>query len=60
MSIDRFLAVVFPIESMTWRTEANCRACIIGTWVFTGIICVPLGFANGELEYRPPSAYGEC
>ncbi|CAB4066029.1 ASTA-R [Lepeophtheirus salmonis] len=24
MSLDRFLAVVYPIESMTWRTERNC------------------------------------
>ena len=24
MSLDRFLAVVFPIRSMTWRTDCNC------------------------------------
>lgn len=32
MSLDRFLAVVYPIESMTWRTEANCRVTILVTW----------------------------
>jgi allatostatin receptor len=25
MSLDRFLAVVYPIESMTLRNENNCR-----------------------------------
>ena len=24
MSLDRFLAVVYPIRSMTWRTDCNC------------------------------------
>ena len=32
MSLDRFLAVVYPIESMTLRTEANCRKAIIASW----------------------------
>ena len=32
MSLDRFLAVVYPIESMTLRTESNCRKAIIATW----------------------------
>jgi len=35
MSLDRFLAVVYPIESMTWRTEANCRKAVAATWVGT-------------------------
>ena len=28
MSLDRFLAVVYAVESMTWRTEANCKVAI--------------------------------
>ena len=48
MSVDRFLAVVYPIESMTWRTEAKCVQAIIFTWVLTGLCCVPLIASHGE------------
>ena len=48
MSVDRFLAVVYPIESMTWRTEAKCVQAILFTWVLTGLCCVPLIASHGE------------
>ncbi len=49
MSLDRFLAVVYPIESMTWRTEANCRIIIVVTWVATFAVCFPIAFAHGQV-----------
>jgi len=53
MSLDRFLAVVYPVESMTWRTEANCRNAITATWVMTIGFCIPLIFSHGEVV--PPN-----
>ncbi len=50
MSLDRFLAVVYPIESMTWRTEAHCRLAIAVTWAATFVVCFPIAFANGQIE----------
>ncbi len=51
MSLDRFLAVVFPIESMTVRNDSNnCRAVIAATWVVAIIVCSPVFLANGEIR----------
>ncbi|TRY69146.1 hypothetical protein TCAL_09735 [Tigriopus californicus] len=57
MSLDRFLAVVFPIESMTWRTETNCKLVIAVTWVVTVMACVPLLFAHGVINDGIANAY---
>ena len=46
MSLDRFLAVVFPIESMTWRTEPKCTLAIAFTWITTGVFCIPIIFSH--------------
>jgi len=59
MSLDRFLAVVYPIESMTLRTESNCRKAIIATWIFTVVGCLPLLFANGEV-HPPGTTHSYC
>ena len=53
MSVDRFLAVVYPIESMTMRTEANCRIAITTTWIICFIVCCPLIGSHGEIV--PPN-----
>eukprot|EP00095_Tigriopus_kingsejongensis_P000724 maker-scaffold338_size202645-snap-gene-1.15 protein:Tk00724 transcript:maker-scaffold338_size202645-snap-gene-1.15-mRNA-1 annotation:"allatostatin a receptor" len=57
MSLDRFLAVVYPIESMTWRTETNCKVIIALTWVITVMSCVPLIFAHGEITEGATNTY---
>ena len=59
MSLDRFLAVVFPIESMIWRTETNCRLIIGVTWVLTLVACLPLLPAHGEIV-DPSSNFSYC
>lgn len=33
MAFDRFLAVVFPVQSITLRTVRNTVVCIVGLWV---------------------------
>ena len=47
MSLDRYLAVVYPIESITLRTEANCKIAISATWIICAVAGSPLIFANG-------------
>ncbi|XP_064478437.1 allatostatin-A receptor-like [Ornithodoros turicata] len=47
MSLDRFLAVVHPIASMSVRTERNAYIAICLTWVAILVLCVPALFAHG-------------
>ena len=47
MSLDRYLAVVYPIESITLRTEANCKIAISATWIICAVAGSPLIFAHG-------------
>ncbi|KAI9562494.1 putative allatostatin A receptor [Daphnia sinensis] len=51
MSLDRYLAVVHPITSMSIRTEANTYWAIAVTWVVIFVACVPLLMAHGEVMY---------
>lgn len=47
MSLDRFLAVVYPIASRAWRTEKNTtRACTV-MWVVILTAGLPAWFAHG-------------
>ena len=57
MSLDRFLAVVYAVESMTWRTEGNCKIAIAATWIICGIICTPLIMAHGVDSHDPAFSY---
>ncbi|KAK8783261.1 allatostatin-A receptor-like [Amblyomma americanum] len=49
MSLDRFLAVVHPITSMSIRTERNAYLAILLTWVVILLACIPALFAHGML-----------
>lgn len=47
MSLDRFLAVVYPIASRSWRTERNTvRACWV-MWLVILTAALPAWFAHG-------------
>lgn len=47
MSLDRFLAVVYPIASRAWRTERNTsRACTV-MWIVILTAALPAWFAHG-------------
>lgn len=52
MSLDRFLAVVHPITSMSIRTERNAYLAIVCTWVTILIACVPALVTHGEFNYN--------
>jgi len=51
MSLDRFLAVVHPITSMSIRTEANTYLAITVTWLVIVVACTPLLLTHGKLKY---------
>ncbi|KAH7944388.1 hypothetical protein HPB52_018935 [Rhipicephalus sanguineus] len=49
MSLDRFLAVVHPITSMSVRTERNAYLAILFTWVVILLACIPALFSHGMI-----------
>ncbi|KAL1481622.1 hypothetical protein MTO96_034339 [Rhipicephalus appendiculatus] len=57
MSLDRFLAVVHPITSMTIRTERNAYLAIMFTWVLILLACIPALYSHGMIIEE---AYSSC
>lgn len=57
MSLDRFLAVVYPVASRSWRTERNTfKACSI-LWIVVLISAIPVIFLHGLeviVTFLPP------
>ncbi|RZF46225.1 hypothetical protein LSTR_LSTR010887 [Laodelphax striatellus] len=51
MSLDRFLAVVHPIASMSVRTERNAITAIVIVWVVIVVGCVPVFLSHGVTSY---------
>ena len=46
LSLDRYLAVVYPVQSISWRTVCNAWIGIGLTWLVTLTLCIPLLFAH--------------
>ncbi|XP_054924118.2 allatostatin-A receptor-like [Dermacentor andersoni] len=57
MSLDRFLAVVHPITSMTIRTERNAYLAILFTWILILLACIPALYSHGMIIEE---AYSSC
>ncbi|GAB1865732.1 Galanin receptor type 1 [Camponotus japonicus] len=51
MSLDRYLAVVHPIASMSWRTENHAILAIGVTWVVILALSAPALVIHGEIHY---------
>ncbi|XP_053691573.1 allatostatin-A receptor-like [Sabethes cyaneus] len=51
MSLDRFLAVVHPITSMSVRTEKNAILIIGAVWISIAISAVPVATSHGVLYF---------
>ncbi|XP_063709470.1 allatostatin-A receptor-like isoform X3 [Culicoides brevitarsis] len=49
MSLDRFLAVVHPIASMSIRTERNALFAIIFLWIIITTTAIPVAVTHGEV-----------
>ncbi|PNF26894.1 Allatostatin-A receptor [Cryptotermes secundus] len=56
MSLDRFLAVVHPITSMSIRTERNAFIAIAVTWIVILLVTLPVYVSHGEVTYTYSSA----
>ncbi|KAG8183929.1 hypothetical protein JTE90_029033 [Oedothorax gibbosus] len=52
MSLDRFIAVVYPVTSISIRTERNAYFAISLMWIVIFICCIPALQAHGELHYE--------
>ncbi|XP_017882301.1 allatostatin-A receptor-like [Ceratina calcarata] len=50
MSLDRYLAVVHPITSITWRTENYAIVAICIAWAMILAISAPAFFIHGEFQ----------
>ncbi|XP_043514308.1 allatostatin-A receptor-like isoform X1 [Frieseomelitta varia] len=50
MSLDRYLAVVHPISSMSWRTENHAIIAICIAWALIFAISTPAFFVHGEFQ----------
>ncbi|XP_071564901.1 allatostatin-A receptor isoform X2 [Temnothorax nylanderi] len=48
MSLDRYLAVVHPIASMSWRTENHAIQAICMMWVWILAVSIPAFMIHGE------------
>lgn len=44
--IGRFMAVVYPVSSLTLRTISNANLAILLTWLVTTITSCPIWFAH--------------
>ena len=55
----RFMAVVFPVTSLTYRTISNAKIAIAVTWVTPSLLVVPVWYAHNlhtvETRELPPS-----
>uniref|UniRef100_A0AAG5CPQ2 G-protein coupled receptors family 1 profile domain-containing protein n=1 Tax=Anopheles atroparvus TaxID=41427 RepID=A0AAG5CPQ2_ANOAO len=61
MSLDRFLAVVHPITSMSIRTERNASIAICFTWFIILTTAIPVAISHGVLSYpRQGGEYTAC
>uniref|UniRef100_A0A2M4CVU1 Putative allatostatin-a receptor n=2 Tax=Anopheles darlingi TaxID=43151 RepID=A0A2M4CVU1_ANODA len=61
MSLDRFLAVVHPITSMSIRTERNASIAICVTWFIILTTAIPVAITHGVVYYpRQGGHYTAC
>jgi len=51
LSLDRYLAVVYPVRSISWRTVCNACVLIFLTWLVILTSCSPILFLFREHEF---------
>ena len=52
LSLDRYLAVVYPVRSISWRTVCNACILIFFTWIVVLTSCIPILFIFKATEYK--------
>lgn len=63
MSLDRFLAVVHPLQSMRLRNTRNATYALIALWTIILTTCAPALLTHGVIEYEygsPQNMYLAC
>ncbi|XP_026468968.1 allatostatin-A receptor-like [Ctenocephalides felis] len=61
MSLDRFLAVVHPIASMSVRNERYALRAILLTWTVILTTAIPVALSHGEVRYSYGNeGYSSC
>ena len=45
ISFERFLAIVYPVKSISWRTNVNIWIAIAMTWIIVLLFCGPIPFS---------------
>lgn len=59
ISVDRLVALVFPLRSRSLRTSASACKCCAGVWIFVTILCIPeIIILQGALSKCP--TYTPC
>lgn len=51
MAVDRFIAVVYPVSGMSFRTDRNTIAAIVFLWIFSFLGLIPVIFRFEENAY---------
>ncbi|XP_023348763.1 allatostatin-A receptor [Eurytemora carolleeae] len=52
MAGDRFLAVVFPVSSLSIRTMQHAKVAIASTWVIIFLVSLPVWFSHNILSHN--------
>ena len=52
LSLDRYLAVVYPVKSISWRTVCNAVILICITWIIILAGCIPIFFLYHETTFQ--------
>jgi len=57
ISFERFLAIVYPVRSISWRTNVKIWIAIISTWIIVLIFCGPIPFSYAAITKQRNPAY---
>ena len=57
ISIERFLAIIYPVKSISWRTNLNIWIAITTTWIIVLIFCAPIPFSYSAIRRADNHSY---
>lgn len=55
LSLDRYLAVVYPVRSISIRTVCNTTIAIVLCWTVVFLVCIPMLFVFIAKDIRFPN-----
>ena len=57
ISLERFLALVYPLRSINWRTNKNSLIVIISIWTVVLVLFIPLQAIHAEVKVHGNSTF---